>query len=214
MTRNTRERLVEAALALFADKGYRSTTVQEIAAKAGTNVAAINYHFRSKANFYAEVVLSASEFADASYTQVAPTADNAEQLLYEFLDHQLRELHEKRDGSLITQIRAQEMAEPSPVLEIIAERLVRPIIVHVEGIVGTLLPDDADSETVRRHTTSILGQIHIYKMGKPILGLIYPDVVMDEPELDRLREHIFRGVMSAITAEHGARTAGDDHVVA
>ncbi len=84
MGNQTKERLVEAALALFAEKGYRSTTIQDIAAKAGTNVASINYHFRSKANFYAEVVLTALEFEDVSSLQVEPTADNAEQLLYEF----------------------------------------------------------------------------------------------------------------------------------
>ncbi len=212
MGNQTKERLVEAALALFADKGYRSTTIQDIAAKAGTNVAAINYHFRSKANFYAEVVLTALEFEDVSSLQVEPRADNAEQLLYEFLGLQLRELHEENAGSLVAQIRAHEMAEPSPVLEIIVERLARPMIQYLESIIRPLLPVHTRSDIVRRHTTSILGHIHIYKFGRPIFGMIYPDLTMDGQELDQLRDHIFRSIMAAIRAEHDVQADGDDHV--
>jgi AcrR family transcriptional regulator len=214
MGNQTKERLVEAALALFAEKGYRSTTIQDIAAKAGTNVASINYHFQSKANFYAEVVLSATELEDDSLLRVEPTADNAEKLLYEFLGLHLRELHDENAGSLIAQIRAHEMAEPSPVLEIIVERLAKPMIRTVEGIIRSLLPAKTGSDVIRRHTAGVLGHIHIYKFARPIFSMIYPDVIMDEQELDRLRDHIFRSIMAAIRAEYDVQAGGDDHVVA
>lgn len=44
----TRERLVDAAVALFARRGFRAVTVEQIAAEAGANRATFYLHFRSK----------------------------------------------------------------------------------------------------------------------------------------------------------------------
>jgi AcrR family transcriptional regulator len=45
---DTRERLIKAALRVFADRGIASATLREITVEAGANVAAVNYYFRSK----------------------------------------------------------------------------------------------------------------------------------------------------------------------
>ena len=44
----TRERILDAALTLFADKGYEATSMREIAAQLGITKAALYYHFDSK----------------------------------------------------------------------------------------------------------------------------------------------------------------------
>jgi TetR/AcrR family transcriptional regulator, fatty acid metabolism regulator protein len=46
----TRDKIFAAARELFEEKGFDVTSVREIAAKAGVNVALINYHFGSKEN--------------------------------------------------------------------------------------------------------------------------------------------------------------------
>lgn len=48
-----RARLLHAALALFAGKGFAKTSTREIAAAAGTNIASISYYFGDKAGLYA-----------------------------------------------------------------------------------------------------------------------------------------------------------------
>lgn len=45
---DTRERLIKAALRVFANRGIASATLREITEEAGANVAAVNYYFRSK----------------------------------------------------------------------------------------------------------------------------------------------------------------------
>lgn len=57
MTENiTRERLLDAAEELIAAKGYSRTSLREVTGAAGANLAAVNYHFGSKAGL-AEAVL-------------------------------------------------------------------------------------------------------------------------------------------------------------
>ena len=52
----TRRLLLEAAGQVFGEKGYARATAKEICALSGANGAAVNYHFGSKENLYAEVL--------------------------------------------------------------------------------------------------------------------------------------------------------------
>ncbi len=52
---DTRERLLQAAERLFAARGLRGTTVRDVTREAGTNLAAVNYHFGTKDGLALEV---------------------------------------------------------------------------------------------------------------------------------------------------------------
>ena len=56
----SRERLLHAALRLFAHQGYERTSTREIAEAAAANVAAISYYFGDKAGLYKAVFFGAS----------------------------------------------------------------------------------------------------------------------------------------------------------
>src|SRR5207248_2963179 len=86
MVETTRQRILEAAGPLFAQKGFEATSVREITDAAGTNVAAVNFHFRSKEHLYIETVHHAAK--SCSTRSPIPTwADGvpAEQRLREFI---------------------------------------------------------------------------------------------------------------------------------
>src|SRR3989449_4623710 len=51
----TRERLLDAAERLFAERGFRAVSVRVITSHAGCNVAAVNYYFGGKENLYREM---------------------------------------------------------------------------------------------------------------------------------------------------------------
>lgn len=44
----TKDRILDAAERLFAEKGFAETSLRDITAEAGANLAAVNYHFQSK----------------------------------------------------------------------------------------------------------------------------------------------------------------------
>ena len=47
-----RERLLASGLKIFAEKGYSGSTLRDICDDANSNIAAINYYYSDKANFY------------------------------------------------------------------------------------------------------------------------------------------------------------------
>jgi AcrR family transcriptional regulator len=54
LVRDTKDKILDAAEGLFADQGFAATSLRQITAEAKVNLAAVNYHFKSK-----EALLSA-----------------------------------------------------------------------------------------------------------------------------------------------------------
>src|SRR2546422_2353852 len=52
----TQEKILDAAEALFMEHGFEATTLRQITAAAGVNLAAVHYHFGSKEELFEEVL--------------------------------------------------------------------------------------------------------------------------------------------------------------
>src|SRR5216683_3872831 len=79
----TRERLLEAAGAVFSESGFRNATVRDIVTRAGANIAAVNYHFGDKEGLYSAVLEHSAQAALHQYPPhggLAPDAAAGEQL--------------------------------------------------------------------------------------------------------------------------------------
>ncbi|MCB1554989.1 MAG: TetR family transcriptional regulator [Xanthomonadales bacterium] len=52
---STKDRILDAAEALFAQHGFAETSLRQVTSRADVNLAAVNYHFGSKGNLISEV---------------------------------------------------------------------------------------------------------------------------------------------------------------
>src|SRR5947208_14431512 len=73
--RATKDRLLTAAAALFAEHGFHGTKIRDIAARARVNVAAGNYHYGSKKALYLAVLRA--QFAEIRSSLAARGATRA-----------------------------------------------------------------------------------------------------------------------------------------
>ena len=60
----TQIKLIEAAEMEFAERGFHGTSVRDITARAGVNVAAVNYHFESKEGLFVAMIRHRTEPID------------------------------------------------------------------------------------------------------------------------------------------------------
>jgi AcrR family transcriptional regulator len=51
----TQDKIMQAATAMFATSGYEATSLRQIAASAGVDIATLKYHFQDKPNLFGEV---------------------------------------------------------------------------------------------------------------------------------------------------------------
>ncbi|MCF7675993.1 MAG: CerR family C-terminal domain-containing protein [Akkermansiaceae bacterium] len=91
-TDSTQQRLLQAAIHIFASKGYYDATVADICEAAGANIAAVNYHFNGKENLFRHVLRAAFHQANAVYPieGTLPPDAPAEDKLRAFMDALIR----------------------------------------------------------------------------------------------------------------------------
>ena len=82
----SRDRLLSAAAAEFAARGFDGATVDRIAARARVNKAMIYYHFRSKAGLYREILLGLFAEVAASTEAVRSAGGTPDRQLRGFVE--------------------------------------------------------------------------------------------------------------------------------
>lgn len=77
MEKDARDKLLQAALPLFPQKGYAGVSIREIADKAGVNSASISYYFGGKAGLYAVIIESLFSDFDTIVPMVSEMLETA-----------------------------------------------------------------------------------------------------------------------------------------
>ena len=112
---STEEKIKDAAKKMFLEKGFGSTTTRDIAECADTNIALVNYYFRSKERLFQEVF---KESFGETFLPVARILNDdlpLEAKIYKFVDHMTELL--KRDPLLPMFVLSEMRGEHSKVCD-------------------------------------------------------------------------------------------------
>lgn len=205
MSNKTKANLLETALDIFAEEGFKSATVQQIASRANANISAINYHFGSKANFYAEAVVHHIKKAMRNDLKQTAHPENSEVQLRNFIAQRINCVIKEKPPRFIEKIMIQEMANPGPVMDKMVEHVIRPHFQALSETMADLLPRDCSESEIRRHCFSVIGQCNFYLHSQPIMSRLCPDMKIDQDEAAQLVEHITSVCLAAVKAEHEKR---------
>ncbi len=200
----TRSRLLAAATRLFADQGFRTVTVRDICHDAGANVASINYHFGDKLGLYREVLDGAIQTmcATTDAARAAGEGGSPEYRLCAYVRVFLQRVVSAAGDSWIHQLMMRELADPTPALALVSERVIRPRLEFVASIVADMLERPTDDPVVRRCVLSIQSQVHS-AMPSTMSKFLLPDLQRDAAVVDRLADHIAQFSVAGIHAVAG-----------
>jgi len=167
--RETRERLLNAAETLFADRGFKAVTVREICQTARANVAAVNYHFGDKLGLYREVMQKAID-AMREATEAARSAGEGrepEEQLRLYIGIFLRRLLASGHES-IHKLVNREISDPTPALDDLVEQGVRPRIEYLSSVIGRMIGCDPSDTRVLHCVVSIQAQSVMFARPNPV----------------------------------------------
>lgn len=193
----TRERLLAAGAAIFAQRGFAAATVREICQEAGANVASVSYYFTDKMGLYRAVI---EEALSDNFREYPPEAglnpdQSPEENLSAFIRFFFRRLTGGRGPGVLaprTRLILRELAEPTPALDWIVTQRLAPLRDVLLGIVAALLGPAASMEQVLRCGLSVIGQCAHYALAGPLISRATNAYPASEEDLDRIARHIFR----------------------
>lgn len=198
----TRQRLVDAAADVFVEHGFRGATVRDICARAGANVAAVNYHFGDKETLYRAVLDQL--FAGAFERHPMPLGPALEltpdERLHLFVRGLLGRLLSEDVAARIGKIMAREMMEPSAALDHIIAHATRPMFGALTQIVREQLGPAATDELVTRCAFSIVGQCLFYRHSHEAARRLAPGLEGSPASIDAIAEHIARFSLAGLRA--------------
>jgi TetR/AcrR family transcriptional regulator, regulator of cefoperazone and chloramphenicol sensitivity len=173
--RTTKQRLLATASALFAEHGFHGTTMRDIAARAGVNLASSNYHYGSKKALYLAVLRSQFAEVRALLARRRATRSPAElarlprAALVDLLQARARTILDLLIGpppGLHGTLMLREMTDPSEALPVIVQEFIAPMLRETEGLVAQLAPE-LSRRAVERCAFSIVGQALFYRFTMP-----------------------------------------------
>ena len=206
---DTRERLLEAGLRLFAAHGYDGVSTRQLARTAKVNIAAIGYHFGGKKELYHAVVrqqvTETSPIVGPIAAKVAAGMEIAgknRQALAGIVTSFVAGLLGALTGDERMQIRAalimREYAHPTDAFQIIFDGRIGPLHKTVTALVAAALdrPTDDARTIVRAH--AVIGQILIFMLARVVLFARLDWKSYGSDELQMVRDEVTQSVLMSL----------------
>ncbi|MGB9688421.1 CerR family C-terminal domain-containing protein [Thermogutta sp.] len=204
---DTKSRLLTAAGELFAELGYEGASARQICERAGVNIAAINYHFKSKEHLYVEAVKAAAplfrpEEADLELrlAEVKKSGDRAQavQLLADYIRLMTRHMIAEVVPEWKVKLMMREMLEPHEACcEFFRQHIQRNFAILL-GILEVLLPEEMPLERKIQTGLSIVAQCVHYRMAHDTLDFLVPPELRDKFTAEDVARHIIEFTFSAL----------------
>ena len=162
--KTVQNRLIEAGEELFCRRGFNETSVRDIAAAAGCNVASVNYYFGGKDNLYLEIwrrrlaVIRDTRLAGIEKVMSAGGQPQLEDLLKSYANSFLEPLV---DGGLhcrFVNLMAREMIDPHLPVDMFLTDMIVPVMTALREALLKICPwlNEANAHMA---ILSIVGQL-------------------------------------------------------
>jgi AcrR family transcriptional regulator len=207
-----RNRLLDAALALFAEKGFAKTSTREIALAAQVNIASISYYFGDKAGLYRAVFddprTCAGPDAALMLGAVGPDGERVslDALLRAILSGFTEPLKQADLSHNSRRLHFREMLDPTGVWQDVIDNNIRPT--HdalVQALCAHLALQQADDD-IHRLAYSITSLGVMLHLGSEILPALCPTLIATPQQIDGFTERLLGYAHAMVDGEVRRRT--------
>ncbi|MBB3220928.1 CerR family C-terminal domain-containing protein [Pseudoduganella umbonata] len=203
----SRERLKQAAMRLFAAQGFNATSTREIALAAGANVAAIAYYFGDKAGLYRAALTDFMPPPEKNIAQFDQPGFTLQQVLHGYYTQMLAPLMEDDVAQLRLRMWLREVLEPTGIWQNEIDNGIRPEFEALAAVLARHLDVPVDDE-VRRlvHGVAALGA-HLM-ISQDIVAAVTPQLMAGPDALHEWIPRLVDYAEAIVTAEQEKRRKG------
>ena len=163
--KSVKGRLLDAAEGLFCERGFKGTSIRDIAASAGCNIASVNYYFGSKEKLYEEVwrrhLIPMRDARIASINKVmsgAGARPKIEDLLRSVADTFVGSMVDTNKSSRLSLLMAREYIDSHLPTDMFVNEVMTPTITAMHGALVKTCPD-LDESKIMPVVFSVIGQL-------------------------------------------------------
>ena len=206
-----RERLLHAALQLFAERGYAKTSIRAIAQAAQANVAAVSYYFGDKA------ALCAALFSEP-FGEMRPLIDafsregiSLREALQGYFQGVLEPLQHGTMARQYVRLHIREMLEPTSQWEVEMERDVRQPHEAMVRLLARHLGADGPDDGLHRLTFAITGLAFQVWCQQDVVDALRPQLLAAPGAVPAWTARLTEYALALVAAEAALRRAqGND----
>ena len=201
----TYNRILEVAGELFAETGFAETTGKMIAARAGVDLASINYHFGSRSGLYQAVLVEAHRrlVSVDSLRRLASTDLSAREKLKKLIEGLVE--NATIDQNWHARVLSREFLAPSSHLQVLLKTEIPAKLPFVLAILSEITAIPSDDPSVLRCLISVMAPCAMLL----VIGRNFSSFADDIRRMPReeLVEHLYSfaiGGLETVGREHGA----------
>ncbi len=172
--KDAKEKLLQAAIKIFAIHGFEGASTRLLTKEAGVNISAIPYYFESKEGLYEAVVRHIISQASqksgemiqhikAALEEGTLTQATAREFLHQFIKSMAIFLLSEQNTPYFAQIIVREQMQPSSIFEILYDDFMGPVHAILTRLISFLCGTGAHEVETILCTHSILGQLMVFK---------------------------------------------------
>jgi AcrR family transcriptional regulator len=203
----SRARLLQAALKLFAEKGFAKTSTREIALAAQANIAAISYYFGDKAGLYRAVLTDPTGGPDADPAVFEQPGLSLQQALQGLLAGFTEPLKQGELAQQCMRLHFREMLEPTGLWDQKIDATIKPAHEALLRVLCRHLGLPHADDDLQRLTFSIVGLgVHLF-VGHDVMRAIAPNLAGTPQAVDRYTARLVDYALAMVHGEAQRRQA-------
>ena len=170
---------------------------------------AVNYHFGSKRQLYAQVLRLAKLPLEPPRSGGRSAPHSSEDRLFGFISFFLESTLGRDAPTWPGRVLANELANPTDLLDELIQEAIEPHFSRLRSLIGDILGPGADRQTIDDHAFGVVSQVVFYRRSRPIIEqLAHRKYGADDTQ--RLARHVFDSVHAALESERATMVSGQD----
>lgn len=202
----SRQRLLLAALRLFAEKGFANTSTREIAAAAQANVAAISYYFGDKSGLYRAAVTEPMGSVRDDIRLFDDPSMGLREALSGLYQGFFMPLQQGEDVRLCTRLHMREMTEPTGLWAEEIDNGIRPYQAALVQVLSRHLSLSEVDDDLHRLSFAIVSQGVFLYFGRDVIQAIRPQLLDTGPAMDTWADRMVDNALAMVEAERQRRS--------